>query len=77
MSRIIVDRALESWDVYAVPGLHGFSRPARIVFRCGSDPSERARMVEIGGDKAEAEARVVLSTDGELRELLERAEPLG
>lgn len=76
MSRTILDDDLNTWEVYATTGDFGFADPARIVFRCLTDSGERARAVEPGGDKSEAEELVVTRSDGELRELLEKAEPV-
>lgn len=76
MSRTILDDDLNTWEVYATSGDFGFADPARIVFRCLSDPGERARSVESGEDSSETEAFVAERTDEELRELLGEAEPV-
>lgn len=77
MSRTILDDDLRSWEVYATTGPYGFSDPARLVFRCLSDPGERARAVELGADKSEAEGEVLARSDEELREMLAGADPVG
>ena len=75
MERRILDGNLDSWEPYATTGMFGYSEPARIVFRCLSDATERARALYMG-DKAEAERVVRGSSDEELRELLAKAEPV-
>jgi len=75
--RIIQDRAFQRWEAYATTGDYGFDHPARIVFRCLTDPSERARAVEIDGDKAVAELRVRRLSEEELHRLLSEAKVLG
>lgn len=76
MSRTILDDGLNTWEIYATSGDFGYADPARIVFRCLTDSGERARAVELGGDKSEAEGFVVERSDEELRELLGKAEPV-
>lgn len=71
--RTIQDDSFRTWEAYATTGDFGFSNPARIVFRCISDPEERARAVEIEGDKSDAEARVRKLSGGELGDLMEQA----
>lgn len=71
--RTIQDDSFRTWEAYATTGDFGLSVPARIVFRCLSDPEERARAVEIEGDKSDAEARVRNLSGEELRGLMERA----
>lgn len=71
--RTIDDGAFQRWEVYATTGDFGFSRPARIVFRCLTDPDERARAVEIDGDKSDAESRVRELGADELRSMLKEA----
>jgi hypothetical protein len=75
MARTILGRDLETWESYATTGMHGFSEPARVVFRCLSDRKVRARAFD-AGDKSEAERLVALSSDDELRSLLDDAEPV-
>jgi hypothetical protein len=75
MARTILGRDLETWEPYATTGMYGFSEPARIVFRCLSDRRVRARAFE-AGDKSEAERLVTMSSDDELRNLLDDAEPV-
>lgn len=74
--RIIQDGAFQRWEAYATTGDFGYSRPARIVFRCLTDPGARARIVDAAGDKSDAESRVRELTEDELRSLLVEAEIL-
>lgn len=74
--RIVRDGDFRDWEVYASTGDFGLPNPARIVFRCRTDPDERPRVVTIEGDKSEAEARVKSLTNPELTELLDEAEVL-
>ena len=76
MPRTILDPGLRTWEVYATTGDHGFADPARLVFRCVSDPGQRSRAVRFGGDKSEAEEAVVSRSDAELQALLAEAEPI-
>lgn len=74
--RSIRDPSFQSWEAYATTGNFGFPSPARIMFRCRTDPEERPREVVIEGDKSDAEARVRELSEEELRSLLEGARPL-
>lgn len=71
--RTIQDDSFRTWEAYATTGDFGLSNPARIVFRCISDPGERARAVEIDGDKSDAEARIRKLSGAELKDLMHRA----
>jgi len=71
--RTIQDDSFRTWEAYATTGEFGLSRPARIVFRCISDPEERARAVEIDGDKSDAEARIRTLSAGDMRDLMDQA----
>jgi hypothetical protein len=73
MTRLIQDRGFRYWEVFANPGPSGFPNPGRIVFHCQSDPSLRARALEVEGNKALAEQKVRDATDEELRDLLVQA----
>ncbi|MDX1567200.1 MAG: hypothetical protein R3223_05315 [Longimicrobiales bacterium] len=72
--RTIQDDSFRTWEAYATTGQYGFSDPARIIFRCVTDPNERARFVTIDGDKSDAEARVRSLSNGELQDLMEGAD---
>ena len=72
--RTIQDDSFRTWEAYATTGDYGFSDPARIVFRCITDPDERARFVTIDGDKSDAEARIRKLSSEELHQLMEGAE---
>lgn len=76
MPRMILDGALQRWEVFATTGRYGFPDPARLVFRCVSDPEVRARAVDIEGDKSDAENTVETLGEGELKEMLSAAPEL-
>lgn len=76
MSRMILDGALQTWEVFATTGRYGFPDPSRVMFRCVSDPEVRARAVEIEGDKSDAEGVVLSRGDDELRAMLAEAPEL-
>lgn len=73
MGRMIQDGDFRQWEAFATTGDYGFSRPARIVFRCRSDADERARVITVEGDKSDAEARLTSVDDDELSEMLARS----
>ncbi|NIP60041.1 MAG: hypothetical protein GWM92_17120 [Gemmatimonadetes bacterium] len=77
MGRRIRDENFQEWEAFATTGDFGFPRPARIVFRCRTDPETRPRHVVIDGDKSDAEARLTELGEAELEELLQEAETLG
>jgi hypothetical protein len=76
MSRILKDRDLMDWEVFATSGAFGYPDRARIVFACLSDRLRRARFVEDDGAKADAERKVQALSDAELLALMEEAKPL-
>lgn len=76
MGRTIQDDDFREWEAFANTGDYGFPSPARIVFRCRTDPDERSRVVTIEGDKSDAEARLKAVEDAELEEMLAGAEVL-
>lgn len=76
MGRTIQDDDFREWEAFATTGAYGFSRPARIVFRCRTDPAQRSRVVTIEGDKSDAEARLTSVGGEELAEMLRAAEVL-
>ncbi len=71
MGRTIRDDELRSWEVFATTGPYGGTRPARLVFRCRSDPGIRARKAELEGDKSDAERAVRTLSEAELLDLLD------
>jgi len=77
MGRKIVDRDFHEWEAFASTGDFGRSRPARVIFRCMSDPTRRPRHVVIDGDKSDAEAELQRRSDEELSRLFQKAEALG
>ena len=76
MTRTLLDEDLREWEVFASTGRFGFPAPARVVFRCVTDPGERARALAIDGDKSDAEALVVARSDEELKQMMTRARSL-
>lgn len=76
MSRGILDSDLRQWEVFASAGPYGFVAPAHLVFRCLSDRDQPSRIIEIEGDKSDAEALVEQAPIAELDDLLQRARPL-
>lgn len=71
MARVIVDRELRSWEVFASTGPYGYADRGRIVFHCLTDPRLEARAAEVDGDHGEAERLVATLPDRELLEMLE------
>ena len=76
MQRLIRNGSFRRWEAFATTGRHGLAHPGRVVFRCCSDPTRRARVAEVPAGKAGAEALVHGASDGELLRLLAGAEPL-
>jgi hypothetical protein len=76
VSRTILDADLRRWEVFASTGPHGYAAPARLVFRCVSDPAQPSRFVQVEGDKSDAEAQVQRQGGAELLALLDEAEVL-
>lgn len=76
MSRTLVDDALNRWEIFATTGPHGYSDPARLLFRCLSERGLRSRALPVEGGKAEAEHLAGTATTEELREMLSRAEAI-
>jgi hypothetical protein len=77
MSRYIQDGEFRRWEAFATTGDFGRANPARISFRCRSQPELRARAVFIEGDKSDAEKAVVEMSEEELESLFEQAEEVG
>lgn len=76
MSRVITDRDLLTWEVFASGGPFGYPVQPNIVFYCLSDPDRRGRYVSHDGDNADAERAVHTLSDGDLALLLERSADL-
>ena len=76
MARLIHDDALRTWEVFASTGDYGAADPARIVFRCTTEPGVRPRAVRLDGDKSDAEKAVIELTADELEKLLESAQEI-
>lgn len=77
MPRLIHDDALRTWEVFASTGDYGAADPARIVFRCTTEPGVRPRSVRLDGDKSDAERAVVELSDDELGKLLGSSKEIG
>lgn len=73
----IYDDDFLKWEAWAAAGRRGTPSPARIVFRCLSDPRRRPLAVEVSEGIARAEARLVEAGSEELRALFQEAEPIG
>ncbi len=73
---MIRNGSFREWEAFATTGRHGLPNPGRVMFRCCSDPTRRARVAEVPAGKAGAEALVKGSTTGELLRLLGEAIPL-
>ena len=76
MSQTFTDENLLTWEAYASGGRFGLSIRPRVVFHCLSDPSLRARVVEVQGDEADAEELIHDSQVARLRELLKESKEL-
>lgn len=77
MSRFIQDEDFQRWEAFATTGEFGAANPARIGFRCVSDPDVEPRATFIEGDKSDAERAVSEMSPEELMELFREAEALG
>lgn len=71
-----MDDDLNEWEVFATTGRYGSPDHARVMFRCLSDPGERARAAVIDGDKSDAEALVANRSADELKAMMARADTL-
>ena len=76
MSITFTDEDLHSWEAYASGGDFGLSINPRVVFNCVSDPTRRARFVEVQGDEADAEHLVHHGGEDRLRSMLREAQEL-
>ena len=70
MSQTFTDDNLLTWEAFASGGRFGLSVRPKVIFHCLSDPSLRARFVEVQGDEADAEEMIHDSQVARLRELL-------
>jgi hypothetical protein len=75
--RTILDGDLRRWEAYATTGDFGGPDPAKIAFRCTSDPGQRPRILVFEGDKSQAERSVSESSDAELVRMLGAAGNVG
>ncbi len=74
--RTLVDDQLMEWTVWAVPSRGGRPQPGRLIFRCTSNPNERAREVTVPDGRGSAEAVLESAALADLKELLAGAEPI-
>lgn len=76
MSQTFTDENLLTWEAFASGGRFGLSIRPKVIFHCMSDPSLRARFVEVQGDEADAEELIHDSQTSRLRELLKESKEL-
>ncbi|HEU0076095.1 MAG TPA: hypothetical protein VFQ76_00505 [Longimicrobiaceae bacterium] len=76
MSQTFTDENLLTWEAFASGGRFGLSIRPKVIFHCLSDPSLRARFVEVQGDEADAEEMIHDSPPDRLRELLGESKEL-
>jgi hypothetical protein len=76
MSQTFTDENLLTWEAFASGGRFGLSIRPKVIFHCVSDPSLRARFVEVQGDEADAEEMIHDSGVPRLRELLKESKEL-
>lgn len=77
MSQTFTDDNLLTWEAFASGGRFGLSVRPKVIFHCLSDPSLRARFVEVQGDEADAEEMIHDSQVSRLRDLLKESRELG
>ncbi len=77
MRRTFLDRNLLEWEAYVSGGQPGTPAAARIYFNCLTDRTRRPLFVSHkSGDVTGAQKTLGELAENDLRELLERAEPL-
>jgi hypothetical protein len=76
MSQTFTDENLLTWEAFASGGRFGLSVRPKVIFHCLSDPSLRARFVEVQGDEADAEEMIHDSQVTRLRDLLKGSKEL-
>jgi hypothetical protein len=76
MSVTFTDEDLQSWEAYATGGDYGLANNPKVVFNCVSDPTRRARFVEVMGDEADAENLVHDGGIDQLKRMLKEAQEL-
>ena len=79
MSRVFVDRNLDSWQIYPSTGAFGLPQQPKLVFLSLSDPApaSRGRYVVLSDtDEATAEEVVSTASHAHLLELLDRSKEL-
>ena len=76
MSQTFTDDNLLTWEAFASGGRFGLSVRPKVIFHCLSDPTLRARFVEVQGDEADAEEMIHGSQNARLLELLKQSKEL-
>ena len=76
MSQTFTDENLLTWEAFASGGRFGLSIRPKVIFHCLSDPSLRARFVEVQGDEADAEEMIHDPEVDRLRALLKESKEL-
>jgi hypothetical protein len=76
MSQTFTDQNLLTWEAFASGGRFGLSIRPKVIFHCVSDPSMRARFVQVQGDEADAEELIHDSEPARLRQLLGESQEL-
>ena len=74
MSRTFQDQNFLTWEAFPTGGPFGFADKPFIVFNCLSNRMLRPRYVSTIGDEADAERKLSLASNEELRHLFERSE---
>jgi hypothetical protein len=74
MSRTFLDDNMLTWEVYPTGGPFGFSDKPFIVFNCLSNRMLRPRYVSTVGDEADAERKISLASNEELKAMFDRAD---
>ncbi len=76
MARTFLDENLLIWEAYPSGGSFGYATNPHIVFNCLSNRALRPRYVKTTGDEADAEQKIALASEEELRQLFKKAEPV-
>lgn len=76
MENTFTDEDLLTWEAFASTGDFGFPEHSRLIFRCVTDPSRRARSLSREGDKKDVERTIRDADTAELKRLWEAAREL-
>jgi hypothetical protein len=74
MTRTFQDHDLQLWEAYANSGEFGSAERAHLIFQCLTDPSRRARALDLDAPRSAIEQRLVDEEAEGLIELLGRAD---